>query len=289
MGRVILLTPPTQNRSRLLRQLRERSGLDHTAFARRLGALIGRPQLGPGAIRLWEDDANNSPPPPEVIVAAGDMTRNPHRADRAPVSEPVEFNSEVEDLVARLAAAKRVDNALVDRLRAHTDSFRHIDRQLGTSAVSIDLAAHLDRMTNLWTYSAAGSVRERLATAVSEAASLAGWQALDQQQLGPAWEMHELAKRAAAEGDDRCAQAFATAQQSLVLLDAGRIPDAVALVSSSKRRLRQLPSRLVAWLHSTEAEVLATAGRPDQAQRPHRSRYTDAGHATRARPPLRRA
>jgi hypothetical protein len=122
-------------------------------------------------------------------------------------------------------------------------------------------------MTSLWTYSAAGKVRQRLATAVSEAAALAGWQALDQQKLGPAWKMHELAKQAAAEGNDRCAQAFATAQQSLVLLDADRIPDAILLVSSSKRQLRRLPPRLIAWLHSTEAEVLATAGKSDQARR----------------------
>lgn len=266
MGRVVVLTPPTQNRSRLLRQARDRSGLDHTAFARRLGALIGRPQLGPGAIRLWEDDTSNSPPPAEVIEAASFLAIEAPRTSRPPI-ESIDAESQPSELIAHLTAATRVDDALIDRLQAHTHSFRHIDRQLGTNAVSVDLAAHLDRMNDLWTYRTAGRARERLATAVSEAAALAGWQALDQQQLEAAWTMHELAKRAAAEGGDRCAQAFATAQQALVLLDVGRVPDAVQLVSSAKRHLRRLPPRLVSWLHSADAEVLAAAGQPNQARR----------------------
>jgi hypothetical protein len=265
VGRVVVLTPPTQNRSRLLRQARDRSGLDHATFAQRLGALIGRPQLGPGAIRLWEDDASSRPPPAEVIEAATTLTiETPHTG--RPTIESVETGREPSDLVERLAAAKRVDDVLLDRLQADTDSFRHIDRQLGTSAVTLDLATHLERMTNLWSYRTAGKARQRLATAVSEAAALAGWQALDQQQLARAWEMHELAKHAAAEGDDRCAQAFATAQQALILLDLVRVPDAVVLVRSAKQHVRRLPPRLASWLHSAEAEVLATAGQPDQAR-----------------------
>lgn len=250
----------------MLRQARDRSGLDHAAFARRLGALIGRPQLGPGAIRRWEDETSASPPPAEVIEAASAIANEPAPANPPPV-RPAGLDGEPADLGASLAAARRVDDALVDRLREHTDSFRHIDRQLGTGAVSVDLIAHLDRLTSLWTYRTAGRARQRLATAVSEAAALAGWQALDQQRLAPAWELHELAKRAAADAGDNCALAFATAQQALILLDLGRIPDAVALVSSSKRRIHRLPPRLISWLHSAEAEVLAAAEKPDQARR----------------------
>ena len=46
-----------------------------------------------------------------------------------------------------------------------------------------------------------------------------------------------------------------------------RVPDAVLLVSSAKSHLRRLPPRLGSWLHSADAEVLAAAGHPNQAQR----------------------
>jgi hypothetical protein len=46
-----------------------------------------------------------------------------------------------------------------------------------------------------------------------------------------------------------------------------RVPDAVLLVSSAKSHLRRLPPRLVSWLHSADAEVLAAAGHPNQARR----------------------
>lgn len=81
MAHVISFTPRSSNPSGLLRAARERSGLNHAEFAALLGCAIGRPELSPGTIRVWERNA--VPPPIEVLQAAQRLAQ-----DEPPAAEP---------------------------------------------------------------------------------------------------------------------------------------------------------------------------------------------------------
>jgi hypothetical protein len=66
------------------------------------------------------------------------------------------------------------------------------------------------------------SARRPMAGALADAASLAGWQALDTGDPDEAWSLHRTAQHAAREAEDYPAMAHAMAQQAYVLLDVAR-------------------------------------------------------------------
>lgn len=183
----------------------------------------------------------------------------PFRAGQPP-QEP-EPSGDTADLEARLSAATRISTELVGVFETQTQSYRDLDRMLGAASVLQQTTAHVGQMTDLWTYAVPGAQREALASAVAEAAALAGWQALDVGDPAKAWLHHEDAKRAARESKSPAILAHVTAQQAYALLELDRTTDAVSVVRYARQEAgQQVPAMLQSWLWAAEAEALAAAG-----------------------------
>ncbi len=271
MDRVVVFRPRTSDPSGLLRVARERCGLHPFEFARALGAAVGRPQLSAGAVQTWE--SGEIPPPAEIVAAACELASQPTSATRHPAREPRRggptgvSRTTTPVIDQRLAADRPVDAGVVDLLRAHTNSFRLVDRQLGARVVFDQLTRHVAQIEALCRHRRPPKTGSALAAALAEACTLAGWQALDLGQTHTAWSYYELAKSAACEADDPRVLAHATAEQAYVLIDSGQHEKAVEQVVSAKAQIRRLPPRLAAWIYCAEAEIRAISADATGAQR----------------------
>lgn len=171
-------------------------------------------------------------------------------------------------VAAAIPLFTKVDAGLVALLRGQTQSIRLLDRRLGGPAIFRQARAHVDSVEQLVRYALPGDQRDAAAGELSEAAALAGWQALDLGNLDEAWQLHEIATAAARESGDVSALAYARAQQAYVLLDSGKPADAHALIAAARERVDgPVPPGLRAWLHAAEAEALAALGQRDAALR----------------------
>ncbi|MGI8310473.1 hypothetical protein [Saccharopolyspora hattusasensis] len=168
--------------------------------------------------------------------------------------------------IPSLLEITRLDLEIVEMLEVQTDHYRHMDRKVG-AAIIPQTVAHVEHMQNLLRTSLPGQHSALAAVALAEGAALAGWQALDAGDVTKAWNLHDIAKSAAAQGESPAVLAHVTAQQAYALLDAGRASDAVELVqfAHTPDTARRVPPRLRAWLAAAEAEFLAAAGEHYQA------------------------
>jgi hypothetical protein len=155
----------------------------------------------------------------------------------------------------------RLDNGLVVLLGAHTQSLRMLDRRLGGAATYPQTAAHVEQIEAIVRHALPGADREAAAGQLSQAAALAGWQALDMGQPSTAWRMHEIATSAGRESGDLAGSAYAQAQQAYILLDANRATDAHNLIKAGQKVAgSKVPPALRAWLKAAEGETLAAVG-----------------------------
>ncbi|AEA26547.1 hypothetical protein Psed_4390 [Pseudonocardia dioxanivorans CB1190] len=161
----------------------------------------------------------------------------------------------------------RLDASLVGLLRGQTQNIRLLDRRLGGAAIFRQARAHVDNVEQIVRYALPGDIRDEAAAELSQAAALAGWQALDMGNLDEAWRLHETAVSAARESGDGSALAYARAQQAYVLLDGDRPADAQALIASAGRSHAPIPPSLRAWLYAAEGEASAALGDRDAAIR----------------------
>ncbi|GAA0544834.1 hypothetical protein A8924_0872 [Saccharopolyspora erythraea NRRL 2338] len=160
----------------------------------------------------------------------------------------------------------RIDAEIVEMLEQQTDHYRLMDRKVG-AAIIPQTVAHVEHMEKLLRTALPGKHSHLAAVALAEGAALAGWQALDAGDVTKAWNLHDVAKAAARQGEDPAVFAHVTAQQAYALLDAGRATEAVELVqyAHTPEIARRVPARLRAWLAAAEAEFLAAAGQHRQA------------------------
>lgn len=173
----------------------------------------------------------------------------------------------VPELAERIAFS-RLDGGLVELLRAQTQNIRMLDRRLGGATIYRQATAHVETLDDLVRYALPGAHREAAADELSQAAALGGWQALDAGKAADAWRLHETAVAAGRESGETAALAYARAQQAYILLDAGELDAALALVKSGQQHAgRRVSPVLRAWLHAAEGEVLAALGRRDAALR----------------------
>jgi hypothetical protein len=130
------------------------------------------------------------------------------------------------------------------------------------------MQAHLAALEEALTFAVLPNTREPIARALAGAATLAAWQALDVGATARAWRHYELGKRAAAEAKEPMYAAHAMAEQAYVLSAAGKPDLAMELAREARRSVGSNASpRLTAWLHATEAELLAQAGQADACRR----------------------
>jgi tetratricopeptide (TPR) repeat protein len=181
-----------------------------------------------------------------------------------PSSEPAPEAAELEQ---RLTFS-RLDGGLVELLRGQTQSIRLLDRRLGGAAIFQQTSSHVANIESLLRFALPSAERDAAADELSQAAALAGWQALDMGKLEEAWRLHEVAKSAARESGVTAGLSYASAQQAYVLLDHGQPEEALRLVKVAQTQAgSRVPPALRSWLSSAEGEVLATLGQRDGALR----------------------
>src|SRR4051794_36172648 len=116
-------------------------------FARALGHAVDRP-LSAGAVEIWE--RGEIQPPVEIVAAARELATRIGLATTHPAATPSPNDRAGEDsralapeVTEAVAGNKRIDPKTVDLLRAHTGSFRQIDRRLGAAVIFDQLTRHI--------------------------------------------------------------------------------------------------------------------------------------------------
>ena len=170
-----------------------------------------------------------------------------------------------DELRARLAVARTVDATTVETFRAEIDNVRRIDRQFGGLTQLDQLRQLINQVTELLAFGPAGGRRKGLATALVEASTLAGWQALDRNDHTQAWTHYERAKHAAREAESTVLLAHATAEQAFVLTALDESTHAAEQVGYTRALARHGPPLLRAWLAAAHGEALAGSGDRDAA------------------------
>jgi len=175
---------------------------------------------------------------------------------------------EADELRSRLAMARTVDRDTVEIFRQQVEHARRIDRRFGGITQLDQLRAQIDQVQRLLAYGTARGHRQELAAVLTEASTLAGWEALDRNAIGQAWQHYERAKAAAREADSPGLLAHATAEQAFALIDLDegalaieQLADACALAEPVA------PPLLRAWLAAAHGEGLAATGHRDAALR----------------------
>ena len=108
------------------------------------------------------------------------------------------------------------------------------------------MRAHVATLQGLMTHAVLDSTRRPIAAVLADAATLAGWQALDVGATVQAWGHYEVAKAAARESGDAALLAHAKGEQAYALLDVQRPADGVALLREARDEDgRALPARMV--------------------------------------------
>ena len=177
-------------------------------------------------------------------------------------------DDEVEELRGRLAAARTIDSGLVDAFRNQVESARRIDNRFGGVTVLDQLRTGIEQLEDLLAHSTSSQQRQELARVLTDAATLAGWQALDRSAIRQAWNLHEKAKAAAREADSVPLLAHATAQQAFILIDVGELAAAVEQLGDARDLAQHsAPPLLRAWLAAAHGEGFAAVGERDDSLR----------------------
>jgi len=179
--------------------------------------------------------------------------------------EPVDDG--IEDLRQRIAVAHTLDATTIELFRRQVDNIRHLDRRLGAATLLEQISAQVTEIENLLIVSPETPLRAKLARVLAEAATLAGWEALDRGALSRAWKLHETAKAAAREAGAPDVPAYAIGQQAVVLLDLGETQAAAAQIDYARQlgTSAAVPALLATWLTAAHGEALAATGNRDAA------------------------
>jgi tetratricopeptide (TPR) repeat protein len=175
--------------------------------------------------------------------------------------------SPADDLRARIAAARTVDAATVATFRAQIEQTRRVDRQFGGLTQLDQLRQQIDQVQTLLAHGPAAGHRAPLAAALTEASTLAGWQALDREEHAQAWRHYERAKQAAREAESPLLLAHATAEQTFVLTALDDAAHAAEQAAHSRALADHGPPLMRAWLAAAHGETLAASGQRDGALR----------------------
>jgi tetratricopeptide (TPR) repeat protein len=181
---------------------------------------------------------------------------------------PDDSDEEANELLAQLTIARTVDAGTVELFRQQVEQARHVDRQFGAVTMLDQLRSNIRQIENLLGYSTLRGQREALAVVLTDASTLAGWEALDRNAIRQAWDHHERAKSAAREADSPLLLAHATAQQAFILIELDQVDQAVEQLAQARALVNdKAPALLRAWLAAAHGEGLAAAGRRDDALR----------------------
>lgn len=177
-------------------------------------------------------------------------------------------DGDAEELRSRLAVARTVDAETVEIFRRQVDQARHVDRRFGGITLLDQLRSNVKQVEDKLIYSTAGGQRAALAGVLTEASTLAGWEALDRNAIRQAWDHYERAKSAAREAGSPALLAHATAEQAFVLIDIGETTAAVDQLAHARALAEDAVSPLLwSWLAAAHGEGLSAAGQRQDALR----------------------
>ncbi|MDX3663952.1 hypothetical protein PV646_42270 [Streptomyces sp. ID05-26A] len=181
---------------------------------------------------------------------------------------PETFNQSAEELRDRLFVAKNIDAGMLDLFQRQVNDLRSSDHRFGALVVLDQLNSLVRQIEDVKVFSVSTHLRQRLATILTDARTLAGWTALDRGSQMQSWQYHEDAKISAREADSPSQLAHAAAQQAVILLDIGEADAAVELLEYARYVAEhRAPSLLRSWLAAAHGEGLAAAGQRDQSLR----------------------
>jgi transcriptional regulator with XRE-family HTH domain len=149
------------------------------------------------------------------------------------LDRPDEGGSELTAALAASLAAAEVQRTGMHRWRQQLALARDLDDELGAAGASELVNALVERLVDTLLYTVPRSARAELAGLLSDAAALAGTQALDRTRHDQAWRRFDLARTAAAEAGRSVGTAVAVAGQAAVLVDIGVPGDAVQLLEET--------------------------------------------------------
>jgi tetratricopeptide (TPR) repeat protein len=174
---------------------------------------------------------------------------------------PAPLDDSTAELHERLRRGLSVDESTVDLLRRQIDEARQLDRRLGAVPLLEQLNATIEQVDRLLHCCMTPSRRAALAAVLADAATLAGWQALDRGSLSLAWRHHEIAKAAAQEAGSPSLLVYGTGQQAFILLDLGMHVEALQLLDHAQTSgNHQTADLLAAWVWAARGELLAANG-----------------------------
>jgi tetratricopeptide (TPR) repeat protein len=252
-------------RARLARGLKQAQVVDRIiAIADQLDEPVATQSSLLVMISHWETGKRKADPPYQRIF------REIYGRTNEELGFPPELDAEplVDELEDHIIVAKRVDAETIDLFRRQTDIVRHADRRLGAAVRLDQLRSHIVEVERLLRHSIITEHRQALAAALTDASTLAGWDALDTGSTRMAWDHHEQAKTAAREADSPALLAHATAQQAFILIDIGNTADALALLEHARVIAGDSTPRLLrAWLAAAAGEGYAAAGDRESALR----------------------
>lgn len=153
-----------------------------------------------------------------------------------------EEDDDAAELRARLEMARTVDADTIVVFRRQIDDARRLDRKFGGVTLLDQLRGTIDQVESLLGYNTIGGKREQLAGALTEASTLAGWEALDRNAISQAWQHYERAKAAAREAMSPALLAHSMAEQAFILVDIGEAASAVDQVEHA-RQAAETPHR----------------------------------------------
>ncbi len=258
----------TETRIRAVRKQLDYSAEDVIRMIRRRASTVGVPVMTAASLKTklsrWENGHD----------AVSEPYRRLFREVYGRTNEELGFppdpddDGEAEELRSRLALARNVDGEMVEVFRSQVDDARHVDRRFGGITLLDQLRSNIAQVEELLSFSTLRGPREALASVVTEGSTLAGWEALDRNAIGQAWEHYERAKSAAREAASLALLAHATAEQAFVLIDIGEVTAAVDQLTGARELAGETtPPLLRSWLAAAHGEGLAAAGNRANALR----------------------
>jgi transcriptional regulator with XRE-family HTH domain len=167
----------------------------------------------------------------------------------------------VDELQARINVDMNANGTLLAALHSQTEAIRLQDRQYGAGILLEQMRVHIDNIEQHLAHSVFDSARRPLARVLADAASLAGWQALDVASIDQAWRFFETASRAAQQAQDTAMYGFARMEQAHVVAELTDPGTACRLAESVWEETKdQVPPALRCWMAAATAEMSAEAG-----------------------------
>lgn len=172
------------------------------------------------------------------------------------------------ELRARLDSSHAIDHSTVDLFQQKVDLTRILDRKLGGLGLIGELRELARQLEEVIRHTLRQDIRSALARVLVDCSSLAGWQSLDRGDVREAWQHYERAKAGALEARSTDLQAYANAEQAVVLLDINATKQAAELTEYARSLTSSAtPPTLRSWLAAAYGEARAARGGREECLR----------------------